>query len=93
MVIYEGKAVFEGIAIGIIYVYTKQEQAVKRYKIDDVEEEKKRYGQAKEKTIEQLKALYDKAVKEVGEHGAEIDRKSTRLNSSHIATSRMPSSA
>ena len=72
MVIYEGKAVFEGIAIGKIYVYTKQEQAVKRYKIDDVEEEKKRYGQAKEKTIEQLKALYDKAVKEVGEHGAEI---------------------
>ena len=55
MVIYEGKAVFEGIAIGKIYVYTKQEQAVKRYKIDDVEEEKKRYGQAKEKTIEQFR--------------------------------------
>ena len=72
MVIYDGKAVFEGIAIGRISVYKKQEQKVKRVKIDDIEAEKKRYADARDTAIEQLKALYDKAVKEVGESGAEI---------------------
>ena len=72
MVVYEGKAVFEGIAIGKISVYKKQEQLVKRIKIDDVEAEKKRYAEARQVAIDQLKALYEKAVKEVGESGAEI---------------------
>jgi phosphoenolpyruvate-protein phosphotransferase len=72
MVIYEGKAVFEGIAIGKISVYKKQEQSVKRIKVDDTEAEKKRYADAREVAIQQLKALYEKAVKEVGESGAEI---------------------
>ncbi len=72
MVIYEGKAVFEGIAIGKLYVYKKQEQSVKRVKIDDPEAEKKRYADAKETAITQLQGLYEKALKEVGESGAEI---------------------
>ena len=72
MIIYDGKTVFEGIAIGKISVYTKQEQLVKRIKVDDPEAEKKRYADAREVAIEQLKGLYEKAVKEVGESGAEI---------------------
>ncbi len=72
MEIYEGKSVFEGIAIGIISVYKKQEQSVKRVKIEDKAAEIERYSAAREKAIEQLKHLYDKAVKEVGESGAEI---------------------
>lgn len=72
MIIYDGKAVFEGIAIGKISVYTKQEQLVKRIKVDDPDAEKKRYADAREVAIEQLKGLYEKAVKEVGESGAEI---------------------
>ena len=72
MVVYEGKAVFEGIAIGKLYVYTKQEQTVKRVKVDDCEAEKKRYEKARETAMEQLQGLYDKALKEVGESGAEI---------------------
>ena len=72
MVVYEGKAVFEGIAIGKLYVYTKQEQTVKRIKVDDCEAEKKRYEKARETAMEQLQGLYDKALKEVGESGAEI---------------------
>ena len=32
-------------------------------------------------------------IRKLGEVQIKIDRKSTRLNSSHIATSRMPSSA
>ena len=72
MIIYDGKAVFEGIAIGKISVYKKQEQLVKRIKVDDPEAEKKRYADARETAIQQLKVLYEKAVKEVGESGAEI---------------------
>ena len=72
MVVYEGKAVFEGIAIGKLYIYTKQEQTVKRVKVDDCEAEKKRYEKARETAMEQLQGLYDKALKEVGESGAEI---------------------
>lgn len=72
MVIYDGKAVFEGIAIGKLYVYKKAEQAVKRSRVEDVDGEIERYAAAREAAIEQLKQLYEKAVKEVGESGAEI---------------------
>ena len=72
MVIYEGKAVFEGVAIGKISVYAKNEQSVKRVKVDDTAAEIDRYAKAREKAIDQLKALYEKAVKEVGEASAEI---------------------
>lgn len=37
MVIYEGKAVFEGVAIGKLSVYKKNEETVKREKVTDVE--------------------------------------------------------
>ena len=72
MVIYEGKAVFEGVAIGKISVYAKNEQSVKRVKVDDTAAEIDRYAKARENAIDQLKALYEKAVKEVGEASAEI---------------------
>ncbi len=72
MDIYEGKAVFEGIAIGKLNIYQKKEQSVKRVKVDDTEAEKKRYADAREVAIDELKTLYEKAVKEVGESGAEI---------------------
>lgn len=72
MIVLEGKAVFEGVAIGKLFVYKKREQSVKREKVSDTEAEIKRYEAAKDLAIKQLQALYDKAVKEVGESGAEI---------------------
>ncbi|MBO5609264.1 MAG: phosphoenolpyruvate--protein phosphotransferase [Eubacterium sp.] len=72
MIIYEGKAVFEGVAIGKLSVYKKAEQFVKRTKIEDAAVEIERYAKARDKAIEQLSFLYDKALKEVGEAGAEI---------------------
>ena len=72
MMIFEGKAVFEGVAIGKLSVYSKSERQVKREKVTDVEAEIKRYEDARNMAIEQLQALYDKAVKEVGEASAEI---------------------
>ncbi len=72
MIVLEGKAVFEGIAIGKLSVYKKTEQSVKREKVSDVEAEIKRYEDARAAAVEQLQALHDKAVKEVGEASAEI---------------------
>ena len=69
---YTGKIVFGGIAIGKISVYKKTEQRVKQVKIADVEAELARFETAREKAIQQLKRLYDKALKEVGEANAAI---------------------
>lgn len=69
---YMGKSVFGGVAIGKISVYKKTEQQVKRVKIADVEAELARFEAAKEKAIEQLKGLYEKALMEVGEANAAI---------------------
>lgn len=69
---YNGKSVFGGIAIGRIKVYKNGAHAIKRVKIDNVDEEIKRYDEAKERTVEKLQELYEKAVKEVGEANAAI---------------------
>ena len=67
MQIYSGKSVFSGIAIGKICVYQKSEQQVKRVRTEDSEKEWTRYNEAKEKALDQLRGLYEKALKEVGE--------------------------
>ena len=67
-----GKSVFGGIAIGKIAVYHKKDNQVKRTRVDDVDAETSRLESAKERAKEQLAALYEKAVKEVGETGAMI---------------------
>lgn len=72
MEVYNGKTISKGIAIGKLYFYKKDEQTVKRFKISDAKAEWKRYEQAKYQAVEELKALYDKAVLEVGEVNAEI---------------------
>ncbi len=69
---YHGKSVFGGVAIGKICVYRKGEQTVKRVKIEDSAAEIERFDAAVNEAIEQLKELYDKAVKEVGEANAAI---------------------
>ena len=72
MQIYKGKSVFGGIAIGKISVYKKDEQLVKRVKIEDADAEMKRYTAARNIAAAQLQKLYDKALKEVGEANAAI---------------------
>ena len=72
MQIYKGKSVFGGIAIGKISVYKKDEQLVKRVKIEDADAEMDRYTAARNIAAAQLQKLYDKALKEVGEANAAI---------------------
>ena len=72
MEVYHGKSVFGGIAIGRISVHKKDEQQVKRVKIEDPDREIERYRQAKQTAMEQLQGLYQKALKEIGEANAAI---------------------
>lgn len=69
---FQGKSIFSGVAIGRIFFFAKSEQQVKRERIEDTEAEAARFEAAKEKTLEQLHALYEKALVEVGEAQAEI---------------------
>ncbi|HIS25609.1 MAG TPA: phosphoenolpyruvate--protein phosphotransferase [Candidatus Pullilachnospira intestinigallinarum] len=69
---YTGKSILKGIAIGKILFYSKEEQVVQRRSITDPEAELARYEKARETAIEQLQALYEKALKEVGEVNAAI---------------------
>lgn len=68
----EGKSVFSGIAIGKCKIFGKKDQVVKRSKVTDTDLEIKRFTQAKEQAKSQLEALYEKALKEVGEANAAI---------------------
>ncbi len=69
---YNGKSIFKGTAIGRVLFYSKNQQLVKRTKIKDAEAEIARYEAAKATAIEQLGALHDKALAEVGEANAMI---------------------
>ncbi len=68
----DGKSVFGGVAMGRLSIYKKNDQVVKRTRVSDTEAEVRRYENASEKAKEQLAALYDKALKEVGESSAAI---------------------
>lgn len=72
MEVIQGKSIFGGIAIGPVYFFTKEQKQVKRTKIEDAAAEIKRYEDACETAKEQLGELYEKALKEVGESGAQI---------------------
>ena len=69
---YKGKGVYGAIAMGKISVFKRRDMQVKRVKIDDADAEISRLEAAKEKAIAQLQAIYEKALKEVGEANAQI---------------------
>lgn len=72
MNIYEGKSVFNGVAIGRISVYKKGDRQVERVKVEDTEAEITRYERAKAEAARQIQGLYDKALREAGEDSAAI---------------------
>lgn len=72
MVEYKGKSVYGGIAIGKIHIMAKSQQNIVRQKIEDADQEIKRFEIAKEEAKNQLAQLYEKAKAEVGEANAAI---------------------
>lgn len=69
---FTGKSIFNGIAIGKILFYSKDGVQIFRHKVKDTDAEIARYNKAKEKAIEELNVIYEKAVKEVGEMNAAV---------------------
>ena len=72
MITLSGKSVFGGIAIGKIAFYKRNEIQIKRSRVEDTEQEVKRFEAEKEKAVSQLQELHDKALDDVGETNAMI---------------------
>ncbi|MCI5844444.1 MAG: phosphoenolpyruvate--protein phosphotransferase [Oscillospiraceae bacterium] len=69
---YTGKGVYGAVAFGKISLFQKQETVIRQVRITDTEAEKARVETAKAAATEQLQAIYEKALKEVGETHAQI---------------------
>ena len=72
MLIYQGKSVYGGIAIGKIRIWQKKSTDVMRTNIEDCESEYNRFITAKDEAVSQLNELYEKALHEVGADNAAI---------------------
>ena len=67
-----GKGVYGAVAMGRISVFKRQNVRVNRIKIDDAEAEIERLEAAKKAAINELREIYEKALREVGEANAAI---------------------
>ena len=72
MEIVKGKGVSGGIAFGRIFFFEREETEIKKYSVNDIESEIKRFKNAKSKAIEELKVLYRQALSKAGKENAEI---------------------
>lgn len=66
-----GRPVYQGVAIGRIYVHTKARDVVNR-KCTDIAKELERFEEARESARKELEALYEKTLNEIGEEQAGI---------------------
>lgn len=67
-----GKTVHKGIALGPVHVLRGGDYSVKKEKIEDSLGEIKRFHDAKNRALEELQVLYEKALKELGKNNAAI---------------------
>ncbi|MBP0965057.1 MAG: phosphoenolpyruvate--protein phosphotransferase [Oscillospiraceae bacterium] len=72
MKIFKGKGVYGAAAAGKISVFKRRDIQVKRVKVDDTDAELLRLEAAKAEAISQLREIYERALKEVGEANAQI---------------------
>ncbi|MGN0108399.1 MAG: phosphoenolpyruvate-utilizing N-terminal domain-containing protein, partial [Hominilimicola sp.] len=72
MITISGKTVCAGVAFGPVFVFSREESTIKRHHIESSDDEIARFENAREKAIDELGMLYDKAIAEVGEANAMI---------------------
>lgn len=72
MITIQGKGVYGAIAIGQLSFFQRGEIRVKRERVEDTGQELARFEKAKAHAMEELSALYDKALREIGETNAQI---------------------
>lgn len=72
MLTMTGKGVYGAVAIGKVSVFKRGDLTVKRTRIQDVDAEKTRLDEAKRASLAELREIYEKALKEIGETNAQI---------------------
>lgn len=72
MITLKGKGVYGGIAIGRISFFRRRGVDVRRHTVSDPQAELDRFMRAKEQALRELKELYEKALRDIGESGARI---------------------
>jgi phosphotransferase system enzyme I (PtsI) len=72
MTVFKGKGVYGAIAIGRVSVFKRSDEQVRRVRCENTAAEKEKLENAKAKAVSQLEGIYQKALKEVGETGAQI---------------------
>lgn len=70
MFVVNGERVAEGIAFGKIVFYSRNKQNILKHPIHNIDEEIKRFTEAREIAIGQLQVLYEKSVASVGQENA-----------------------
>ena len=70
MISVQGKGVSAGVAIGPLYYYQRAKSTIRRYEVEDADEEWDRFKAAQGKAIEQLGELAEKAREEAGDEAA-----------------------
>jgi phosphotransferase system enzyme I (PtsI) len=70
MISVQGKGVSAGVAIGPLYYYQRAKSTIRRYEVEDADEEWDRVKAAQGKAIEQLGELAEKAREEAGDEAA-----------------------
>lgn len=68
----KGKSILKKIAIGKIRCFSREKRGDKRIYVKDADAELRRFENAREKALEQLHALYEKAKNEVGDEDASV---------------------
>lgn len=72
MITIQGKGACGAIAIGRLSFFKRGEISVKRERVEDTKAELERFEAARQEAQSQLRALYDKALIEIGETNAQI---------------------
>ena len=70
MISVQGKGVSAGVAIGPLYYYQRAKSTIRRYEVEDADEDWDRFKAAQGKAIEQLGELAEKAREEAGDEAA-----------------------
>lgn len=72
MKVFHGTATYHGIAIGRIRYLRRNEQHIRQYTVESARREVRRFQQAKDQALDELKSLYARASEELGESESKI---------------------
>ena len=68
----QGKGVCGAVTMGKLYFYKKDNDTISRKTVTDPEAEQQRFDRARQQAAQELDALHEKALREVGEIHAQI---------------------